>query len=89
MADNRRNDDPLSEEIRQDPIRPAEEVAQNQPGSKGDGSTYRAGAGTGDREEGDDEGIVRSQDQQPNKNQTNTQATMEPDGNLGEKRNTM
>ena len=89
MADNRRNDDPLSEEIRQDPIRPAEEVAQNQPGSKGDGSAFRAGAGDPGSEEGDEEGIVRSRDQQPNKNQTNTQAAMEPDGNLGEKRNTM
>lgn len=89
MADNRRTDDPLSEEIRHDPVRPAEEVAQNQPGSKGDGSTYRAGAGTPGSEEGDDEGIVRSRDQKPNTNQTSTQATMEPDGDLGEKRNTM
>ncbi len=89
MADNRRTDDPLSEEIRQDPIRPAEEVAQNQPGSKGDGSSYRAGEGNPSSEEGDEEGIVRSRDQKPNTNQTNTQATMEPDGDLGEKRNTM
>ena len=88
MADNRRNDDPLSEETRQDPIRPAEEVAQNQPGSKGDGSINRAGAGNLGSEDGDDE-IVRSRDQKPNKNQTSTQATMEPDGDLGEKRNTM
>jgi hypothetical protein len=89
MPDNTRNDDPLSEEIRQDPIRPAEEVAQNQPGSKGDGSTFRAGAGNPGAEEGDDEGIVRSRAQKPNANQTSTQATLEPDGDLGEKRNTL
>ena len=89
MADNRRDDDPLSEEIIQDPIRPAEEVAQNQPGSKGDGSTYRAGAGNPSGDEADDETIVRSRDQKPNKNQTDTQAAMEPDSDPEGKRNTM
>ena len=89
MADNKRTDDPLSEEIRHEPIRPAEEVAQNQPGSKGDGSSFRAGGGNPSSEEGDEDGIVRSRDQKPNSNQTNTQAAMEPDGDLGHKRNTM
>ena len=89
MADHRRTDDPRSEEIRHDPIRPAEEVAQNQPGSKGDGSSFRAGGGNPSSEEGDEEGIVRSRDQKPNPNQTNTEAAMEPDGDLGAKRNTM
>ena len=89
MADNRREDDPLSEEILQDPFRPAEEVAQNQPGSKGDGSTFRAGQGNQAQDQESGDAIVRSRNQKPNPNQTATEATMEPGGDLGHKRTTL
>jgi hypothetical protein len=40
-------------------------------------------------EEGGDEEIVRSRSQKPNPNQTATEATMEPGGDLGHKRTTL
>ena len=52
-------------------------------------STYRAGAGNPSGDEADDETIVRSRDQKPNKNQTDTQSAMEPDSDPEGKRNTM
>jgi hypothetical protein len=87
MSHNRRHDDPHSERTRQDPIPMPEEVGQNQPGDKGDGSAYRAGEGNPGEERGDDADIVRSRNQKPAHD--DTQATLEPDGDLGQKRNTM
>lgn len=89
MSEQRRASNPESETVRPEAVRGAEEVGQNQPGSKGDGSAFRAGQGDQDAEEGGDEAIVRSRSQKPNPNQTATEATMEPGGDLGHKRNTM
>lgn len=89
MSEQRRAGHPQSESGGPNPVRGPEEVEQNQPGSKGDGSTFRAGQGAEDSEQGGDEAIVRSRDQQPNPNQTATEAAMEPGGDLGHKRNTM
>lgn len=72
----KKHGDPLEEEIRQDPARGIEEVAGNQPGSKG-------------RREEEDQEIVRSANQKPNENQPVDDATMEPGGDLGNKRTTM
>lgn len=72
--------DPLDDEIRRDPVRAFDEVSNNQPGSKGDGSVNRAGSGdraTSDRPEGE---IVRSADQKPNPNQPDDDATRPPEG---------
>jgi hypothetical protein len=83
----KKHGDPLDEEIRRDPARGVEEVANNQPGSKGDGSVSRAGSGgpaDDDRNEGE---FVRSSAQKPN--HPDGDATMEPGGDLGQKRNTM
>jgi hypothetical protein len=76
MEPLKKHGDPLEEEIRQDPARGIEEVASNQPGSKG-------------RREEEEQEIVRSASQKPNPNQSDEEATMEPGGNLGQKRNTM
>ena len=68
---------------------PKEEVGSNQPGSKGDGSKNRAGSGSraeDDRAEGE---FVRSANQKPNPNHPSDDATMEPGGDLGQKRNTL
>jgi hypothetical protein len=65
-----------SEEIRQQPARGVDEVADNEPGSKG-------------RRDEEDQPIVRSAGQTPNPNQSDEEATMEPGGDLGHKRNTM
>jgi hypothetical protein len=89
MSDERRADAPQQEEEGTNPVRGAEEVRQNQPGSKGDGSAFRAGQGNQDAEEADGEPIVRSRAQKPNPNQTATEATMEPGGDLGHKRTTL
>jgi hypothetical protein len=89
MDSLKKHGDPLDEEIRRDPVRGVEEVGNNQPGSKGDGSISRAGAGgpaDDDRNEGE---FVRSAKQKPNPNQPDHDATMEPGGDLGQKRNTM
>lgn len=72
----KKHGDPLEEEIRQDPARGIEEVASNQPGSKG-------------RREEEEQEIVRSANQKPNPNQPSDDATMEPGGDLGRKRTTM
>ncbi|HUQ86601.1 MAG TPA: hypothetical protein VM096_03520 [Vicinamibacterales bacterium] len=89
MESLKKHGDPLEEEIRQDPVRGAEEVGNNQPGSKGDGSVTRAGAGTGDAEEGSDEPLVRSASQKPNANQPSDDATMPPGADPDHVRNTM
>jgi hypothetical protein len=90
MDSLKKHGDPLDEEIRRDPVRGAEEVGQNQPGSKGDGSVTRAGAGTADDGETGEAGeIVRSARQRPNPNQPSDDATMEPGGDQGHKRTNM
>jgi hypothetical protein len=76
MEPLKKHGDPLDEEIRREPVRGADEVSDNQPGSKGW------------REEEEQE-IVRSASQKPNANQSDEEATMEPGGDLGQKRNTM
>ena len=76
MEPLKKHGDPLEEEIRPDPVRGAEEVTSNQPGSKG-------------RREEDESEIVRSANQTPNPNHPSDDATMEPGGDLGHKRNTM
>ena len=76
MDSLKKHGDPLAEEIRQDPVRGAEEVASNQPGSKG-------------RREEDDPEFVRSANQKPNPNHPSDDATTEPGGDLGQKRTTL
>ena len=89
MESLKKHGDPLEEEIRRDTVRGAEEVTDNQPGSKGDGSVTRAGAG-GPADEDLNEGeIVRSANQKPNPNHPSDDATMEPGGDLGRKRTTL
>jgi hypothetical protein len=68
--------DPLEDEVRPEPVRGAEEVDDNQPGSKG-------------RREETQEPIVRSANQKPDPRHPADDATMEPGGDLGQKRNTM
>lgn len=72
----KKHGDPLAEEIRQDPVRGVDEVADNQPGSKG-------------RRDEEEQEIVRSASQKPNPNQPSDDATMEPGGDLGRKRTTL
>ena len=76
MEPLKKHGDPLDEEIRREPVRGADEVKDNQPGSKGW------------REEEDQE-IVRSANQKPNPTHPSDDATMAPGGDLGHKRNTM
>jgi len=73
MESLKKHGDPLEDEIR--PVRGADVVTDNDPGSKGDVRS-------------DDE-LVRSANQQPNPDHPSDDATMEPGGNLGQKRNTM
>jgi hypothetical protein len=89
MESLKKHGDPLEEEINRDPARGVEEVGSNQPGSKGDGSTNRAGSGS--QEDGDaaDDELVRSKNQTPNPGHPNDDATMGPGGDLGKKRNTL
>lgn len=89
MDSLKKHGDPLDEEIRRDPVRGADEVSNNQPGSKGDGSVTRAGAGSPGEDEFAEGEIVRSASQKPNPNQPSDDATMEPGGDLGHKRSTM
>ena len=75
----KKHGDPLDEEIRRDPARGIEEVASNQPGSKGDGSVSRPGSGArGDFVAAEGE-FVRSANQKPNPNQPDDDATMPPE----------
>jgi hypothetical protein len=89
MESLKKHGDPLDEEIRQDPARGIEEVASNQPGSKGDGSVTRAGSGGRADSDVDEGELVRSANQKPNPNQPSDDATMEPGGDLGRKRTNM
>jgi hypothetical protein len=74
MDSMKKHGDPLEDELR--PLRGADVVGDNDPGSKG--TEIRS----------DDE-IVRSADQKPNPAHPSDDATMEPGGDLGHKRNTM
>jgi hypothetical protein len=67
MEPLKKHGDPLEEEIRPEPVRGAEEVASNQPGSKG-------------RREEEDQEIVRSAGQKPNPNQPSQDPSMRRDG---------
>jgi hypothetical protein len=89
MDSLKKHGDPLDEEIRRDPVRGADEVTDNQPGSKGDGSVNRAGSGSRAEDERGEGEIVRSANQKPNPNQPSDDATMEPGGDLGHKRTTL
>jgi len=89
MDSLKKHGDPLDEEIRRDPVRGAEEVGSNQPGSKGDGSVNRAGSGGRADDDLNDGELVRTAKQKPNPNHPDNDATMEPGGDLGQKRNTM
>ena len=74
MESLKKHGDPLEDELQPDTVRGADVVGDNDPGSKG----------TEDR--GGDE-IVRSVRQKPAHSEED--ATMEPGGDLGHKRNTM
>jgi hypothetical protein len=63
MDSPKKHGDPLADEIRQDPARGIEEVASNQPGSKG-------------RREEEDHEVVRSADQKPKANQRSEDPSM-------------
>ena len=78
MEPLKKHGDPLEDEIReeQQPGRTIDEVKDNQPGSKG-------------RRDEEDQPIIRSASQTPNPNQPEDDATMEPGGDLGQKRTTL
>ena len=76
MDSLKKHGDPLADEIRQDPARGIEEVASNQPGSKG----WR---------EEEEQPIVRSADQKPNPNQPDDDATTPPEADLSRRRSNM
>ena len=89
MESLKKHGDPLEEEIRRHTPRAADEVKDNQPGSKGDGSVNRAGSGSRDEDDLAEGRIVRSADQKPNPNQPSDDATMAPGGDKGQKRTTL
>ena len=93
MESLKKHGDPLEEEIRPEaadqPVRGAEVVGNNQPGSKGDGSVTRPGSGGRDDEEGNPGEFVRSKNQTPNPNQPSDDATMPPGADRNHTRNTM
>jgi hypothetical protein len=75
MEPLKKHGDPLEDEIEPRTVRGADVVTDNDPGSKGDV-----------RSDGE---IVRSANQKPNPIHPSDDATMEPGGDLGQKRNTM
>ena len=89
MESLKKHGDPLEEEIRPDAVRGAEEVRDNQPGSKGDGSVSRAGAGTPAEAAGNAAEFVRSANQKPNPAHPSDDATMPPGADPDRTRNTM
>ena len=89
MESLKKHGDPLEEEINPDPVRGAEEVGSNQPGSKGDGSASRAGSGSSQDDDVAEAELVRSKNQTPHPGRPNDDATMPPGGDLGKKRNTL
>ena len=74
MDSSKKHGDPLDEEL-QKPLRVADVVSDNDPGSKGDV-----------RSDGE---FVRSASQKPNPDHPSDDATMGPGGDLGQKRNTL
>ena len=76
MEPLKKHGDPLEDEIQEQPARTIDEVTDNQPGSKG-------------RRDEEDQPLVRSASQTPNPNQPVDDATMEPGGDLGNKRTNM
>ena len=80
MDSLKKHGDPLDEEVRRDPARGVEEVASNQPGSKGDGSVTRAGSGGRADDDLNEGEFVRSANQKPNPNQPDDDATRPPEG---------
>lgn len=89
MDSLKKHGDPLEEEIGRTTVRGADEVRDNQPGSKGDGSLNRAGAGEPNEDREADGEIVRSANQTPNPDRPSDDATMQPGGDLGRKRTTL
>jgi hypothetical protein len=89
MESLKKHGDPLEAEIQPNPVRGAEEVGNNQPGSKGDGSLSRAGAGTPAEDEGAEGEFVRSANQKPNPAHPSDDATMPPGVDPDHTRNTM
>ena len=75
MEPLKKHGDPLEDEIGPHTVRGADVVADNDPGSKGDVRS-------------DDE-LVRSANQKPNPVHPSDDATMEPGGDRGRKRNTL
>ena len=90
MESLKKHGDPLEEEIRPEAeaVRGAEVVGNNQPGSKGDGSTTRAGSGTRDQDTEHPDELVRSKSQKPNADHE-SDATMPPGADPDHTRNTM
>jgi hypothetical protein len=80
MDSLKKHGDPLDEEVRRDPARGIEEVASNQPGSKGDGSVTRPGSGGRADDDLNEGEFVRSANQKPNANQPDDDATRPPEG---------
>ena len=76
MDSLKKHGDPLEEELNPEPVRGADEVSDNQPGSKG-------------RREEEEQPVVRSAGQTPNPNQPSDDATMPPGGDQGHKRTNM
>ena len=74
MESLKKHGDPLEDELKK-PLRGADVVSDNDPGSKGDV-----------RSDGE---LVRSANQKPNPSHPSDDATMEPGGDLGQKRNTL
>lgn len=89
MESLKKHGDPLEEEIRPETVRGAEEVGNNQPGSKGDGSVSRPGAGNPVEAEGAEGEFVRSVNQTPNPAHPSDDATMPPGADPDHTRNTM
>jgi len=76
MESLKKHGDPLEEEIRPDPARGIDEVASNQPGSKG-------------RREEEEPEIVRSANQTPNPNQPDDDLTTPVETDLSKRRSNM
>jgi hypothetical protein len=89
MESLKKHGDPLEEQIDPNTARGAEVVGNNQPGSKGDGSVTRAGAGTPKEDAGTPGEFVRSVSQTPNPSQPDDDATMPPGADPNHERNTM
>jgi hypothetical protein len=89
MGSLKQQGDPLDDEIRRDPVRGADEVTDNQPGSKGDGSVNRAGSGSRSEAEDTSGQIIRSKSQTPNPNQPDHDATRTRDAVSDDTRSNM